>query len=1018
MSYMCMRWLVNCSHRGEWHNLTNIYFLFESLQLPTPMPDTDKYFDPDQSSTFQVVGCNDCSGGSHCEHKDAAADTAPLDGSDGSASPAAIGGATTASGERCIFTQSYTEGSSWMAYQAIDEFFAGPAMLPDQPNYPKSEEDKYINHHDFSIPFMFGCQISETGLFVTQLADGIMGMSAHEATLPKKLHEAGKIKRNLFTLCFRNSLTVEKEGINAGLMTIGGVDGRLHSTPMVYARNVARSGWYTIYCSNVYLRTNGGQGAASDDPSRQHIMKIPVSAEEMNSGKGVIVDSGTTDTYLHKSIAGVFGEAWKAVTGKSYSNSAVRLTRSELLRLPTVLLQIRSYDGPAPDYDLDEGGLAGGLSPPGLVGPQLSPQSPSDILLAIPATHYMEYSAAKDVYTSRLYFTESRGGVLGANAMQGHNVLFDWENGRVGFAESTCAYADDNDRSETEEALSKENLVKKAKLKQRRDCELGPPVLTITCAESISRDDPNILHQCGSDMSKELPGRETWSRVVEVDGLGGGRMCMEVMANVARGGSDPAINPYLPQGGGGRKLMMNEVDDDTTVECDPLTGLCHAITSCSTTCGEAQKASQILSDSFQENSLVPLPGHPSLDCGDNLWGSCTSECKQGRLPSFFDNTGTTKVTSNSPLGPTPGVPQAANGVCVSHPSHVEIRDCHIDSCGRHDPCRVPFVVHAILAFRGADLASWHRHYEQGFASALQETINRGRHKKHQLFEVGDVDMLMVGPWHNKDDGEEAAWLEEVGGQNNPQNKVAPVDERPDSSGIKVVFEISIFNENANKPVDENQGKRMKLKGLADKLHMVTRSTTLSTCSETDFYPLSQRALDIHMELGRSTFISKLVDDLKAQEQLDGSDAQSPFLPLFQIPLLVDQSQLVTSWTIKTEPNGRGGVHEHYRDASYRSKGAFMYYLTSPRFWFGILMLGMSLFTFYQNMSDDEDEYDDGSTIASSIRTAPARAGARRGGSGATVASATARARNTRGTVGQWTRRRYAQIPSYDNATVA
>ena len=59
----------------------------------------------------------------------------------------------------------------------------------------------------------------------------------------KKLHEAGKIKRNLFALCCR---TVEKEDVSAGFMTIDGVDGRLCSTPMVYSPADCRLGLVCI----------------------------------------------------------------------------------------------------------------------------------------------------------------------------------------------------------------------------------------------------------------------------------------------------------------------------------------------------------------------------------------------------------------------------------------------------------------------------------------------------------------------------------------------------------------------------------------------------------------------------------------------------------------------------------------------------------------------------------------------------------------------------------------------------
>lgn len=43
----------------------------------------------------------------------------------------------------------------------------------------------------------------------------------------------------------------------------------------------------------------------------------------------------------------------------------------------------------------------------------------------------------------RIYLTESMGGVLGANVMRDHNVVFDYDNHLVGFAEGICDYRAD-----------------------------------------------------------------------------------------------------------------------------------------------------------------------------------------------------------------------------------------------------------------------------------------------------------------------------------------------------------------------------------------------------------------------------------------------------------------------------------------------------------------------------------------------------------------------------------------------
>lgn len=161
----------------------------------------------------------------------------------------------------------------------------------------------------------------------------------YDTTLTKQMYNKGRLEHNIFALCYRRELGSSKRGVTAGSMTLGGVSNSLDYSPIVFAKNMASIGFYTVYVKGIFIRSGGGQSARTPAEGDHHIHKVPLNVHKVNSGKGVIVDSGTTDTYLNKNMARSFNKMWRKVTGTDYAHSPISLNDEQLRSLPTILVQ-------------------------------------------------------------------------------------------------------------------------------------------------------------------------------------------------------------------------------------------------------------------------------------------------------------------------------------------------------------------------------------------------------------------------------------------------------------------------------------------------------------------------------------------------------------------------------------------------------------------------------------------------------------------------------------------------------
>jgi len=265
-----------------------------------------------------------------------------------------------------------------------------------------------------------------------------------------------------------------RPGVGSGALTLGGTDPLLHNTAMVFAENITPlGGWYPVRIKAMFLRTKGGTLSEPYQDEKTVVEYLRVNAKEdvlngsPDKSKGVIIDSGTTDTYLPQGLKAAFDEAWKMALGSDssatskYHNNPTKMTPEEVESLPTILLVLKGHSSSNANNE-NAIGMTRSHKDMFKESQSSEPISKSDVVVAIPPTHYMEESRGKTgTYTARVYFTERYGAqsILGSNVLMGHEVNFDIGRGRIGFAESHCDYSryvEERDAKQQEEVVQRQ----------------------------------------------------------------------------------------------------------------------------------------------------------------------------------------------------------------------------------------------------------------------------------------------------------------------------------------------------------------------------------------------------------------------------------------------------------------------------------------------------------------------------------------------------------------------------------
>lgn len=367
------------------------------------------------STSFLPVPCGSCVGGQQQQQQQQREDVCDVE-----------------THTKCIARgYNLVDKSAWTAYEARDNVYVGglssDEMMAEYGTSKPLGTNITIQH---GFPLVFGCQTEATGWYSSQVKDGIVGLSMARTSLVNQMVSQDQLKYPRFCMCFEKTTLMGDDGVSSGVLILGGYNPNVLDHPLVYVQNVEKMPGtrYKIYVNAVYLRKGGGQSVVLDRDDQREMVRLnfdPTKFNEKNGG--TILDSGVPILVFDESIQQSFLEEWKKMVGSAFTLGKVLMTQAEIRQLPTIIIQIRAHDGVDKSFNPKD--------IPYMAGDR-DPDHPFDGLLAVPATHYMEYNPSTNTYRAKMTLDSKLGSFLGMNVMHGHLYYYDLSTDRIGFAES------------------------------------------------------------------------------------------------------------------------------------------------------------------------------------------------------------------------------------------------------------------------------------------------------------------------------------------------------------------------------------------------------------------------------------------------------------------------------------------------------------------------------------------------------------------------------------------------------